>query len=484
MAKENKENSIFEKALLNYEQVVEVVKKQLTESHSKELNERLSELLKETENISLYKEPETVKEESQSTEAIVQESAPADNTEAINMKEASMKEIEEAFDAASDDDEFKVVKSDDNNGTDFSLTDIEGEISEVMSEIEAAENTQQVEPTEEVDNLTKFKQLHEEMGKIIEALNAEKGDMALKEQFHQKMTEMMGQGYENKLGVGECTKMYETFKSNSSASAAPVQKSAEAAPIQEEKTTAFTATSGVAGTHNPNPKAGGGSFPTTAVPAEKSLTKAVTETEIPVEEGHGLSLSHNKKVGEESQPRIDVAKDYAKDKVRVALQKEQNEKLQKRINSLVKENFELSKKSNKAAISLKEMTKINESYKENIDKYRKQLTEMALVATNVANVNNIFMEGFALSLEDKKKIVNEFKEVSTVEQSESTYKKIIKEYSEGKKTIKESVEHTINNSVIEASSSKEVAEKVEEPSQLNEHVEKIKKLSVYKPKNK
>lgn len=493
MAKENNVNptaSVLEKAILEYKQIVEVAKKQLTEGHSKELDATITKLLKENENVSLYKEPVTVKEELQSTATVQQESAPA-GTEAINLKDASMKEIEEAFDAASDDDDFKVVKTDDSNGN-FSLTDIEGEVNEVMSEIAAAEQAQQVDASgvPEEDNLTKFKKLHEEMGKMIEAMDAEKNDIALKEQFHQRMTETFGQGYENKIGVNECGKMYETFKGNAaiaSQNAAPAQQSASA-PIQENKEGkgTYTPTSGVAGTHNPNPKAGGGSFPSTAVPSEKPLNKAVTETidgaaVAPVEETHGVGLSVNKLVSGNQTPSVDN-KDYAKNKVRLALQKESNEKLQKRINSLVTENFELTKAANKAKSEIKEAQKLTESYKEAIEKYRKQLNEMALVSTNIANVNNILVnESLALSFEDKKKIVGEFNKVKTVDESESTLKKIIKEYSEAKKTIKESVEQKIQGTAIEASSS-EVVKKGVEGSTLNEHVEKLKKLSTYTSK--
>lgn len=490
MAKEKETtSSILENAVLEYKQIIEVAKKQLVEGHSKELDEMITKLLKETENISLYKEPETVKEESQSTVAVQQESAPAGG-EAINMKEASMKEIEEAFDAASDEDEFKVVKTDDTNGN-FSLTDIEGEVNEVMSEIEAAENAQQVDAQqEEADTLTNLKKLHEEMGKMIEAMNAEKSDLALKEQFHKTMTETFGQGYEEKIGVAECGKMFETYKTRVGESApVPAQQSATA-PIQENKegNKTFMPKSNVPGTHSPNSVAGGGSFPSTAVPSEKPLNKAtVKESEVaanaaPVEETHGVGLSSNKLVNGTNAPSVDH-KEYAKDKVRLALQKENEEKLQKRINSLVNENFELNKAANKAKSAMSEMSKLNESYREAIEKYRKQLNEMALVSTNIANVNNILVnESLALSFEDKKSIIGEFEKVKTVEESETTYKKIIKEYAEQKKTIKESVEQKIQGTAIEASSSEEVKAGVENTNQLNEHVEKIKKLSTYKSK--
>lgn len=490
MTKETNEEkkSILENAILEYTQILEVAKSKIAESHSKELDEMVTKLLKEND-ISQYKEPVTVKEESQLEEMTNEESTSVDeNVEAIDMKEASLKEIEEAFDAASDDDEFKVVKSDDNNGEDFSLSDIEGEISEVMSEIEAAENSEienVVEPEVEVDNLTKIKQIHEEMGKMIEAMDAEKNDLAMKEEFHNKMTETFGEGYEEKLGMDECGKMYETWKGK-------MNETSEAAPIAEsEAGTAIPKTNktGIKGTFTPNAAAKQGSIQTKAVEkpikiAEDEVSEEAEQVaEEVVDETHGVGLSANKLVGGTNAPQLDH-KDYAKDKVRLALQKEQNEKLQKRINSLVKENFELTKKANKADSVVKEMTKINEAYKNAIDKYRKQLNEMALVSTNIANVNNILVnESLALSFDDKKNMINEFKKVSTVEESENTYKKIVKEFTEAKKTIKESVEDKISKSTIAPSSSNEVNESLEPKNEINEHIEKIKKLSVYKPKN-
>lgn len=485
MAKENnvESKSVLEKAILEYKQILEVAKGKIAESHTKELDEMVTKLIKEND-LSQYKEPVMVKEESLTPEMNNQEPAVAGAPEAIDMKEASMKEIEEAFDAASDEDEFQVVKTDD-NGEDFSLSDIEGEISEVMSEIEAAENVE-AQP-EEVDNLTKIKQIHEEMGKMIEAMDSEKNDLAMKEQFHSKMTETFGEGYEEKIGTNECSKMYETFKGKMNETNASVKapEATAVAPavkpvVAEEKSAGTvipkTNSTGIKGTYTPNALAKNGSIPTKAV--EKPIKLA---EEVPVDETHGVGLSVNKLAGGDKNPSLDH-KDYAKDKVRLALQKEGNEKLQKRINSLVNENFELNKQVNKAKGTVKEITKINEAYKEAIDKYRKQLNEMALVSTNIANVNNILVnESLALSFEDKKNMINEFKKVSTVEESEKTYKKIIKEFSEAKKTIKESVEQKISNA-IESSSSEEVKKGVEGTA-INEHVNKIKTLINYKHKN-
>jgi hypothetical protein len=302
----------------------------------------------------------------------------------------------------------------------------------------------------------------------------------MKEQFHSKMTETFGEGYEEKIGTNECGKMYETFKGKMNETNASVKVPAVKPVVAEEKSAGTvipkTNSTGIKGTFTPNALAKNGSITTKTV--EKPIKLA---EEVPVDETHGVGLSANKLASGTNAPQLDH-KDYAKNKVRLALQKEGNEKLQKRINSLVNENFELNKQANKTKGTVKEITKINESYKEAIDKYRKQLNEMALVSTNIANVNNILVnESLALSFEDKKNMINEFKKVSTVEESEKTYKKIIKEFSEAKKTIKESIEQRINHA-IESSSSEEVKKGVEGTA-INEHVSKIKNLINYKHKN-
>jgi len=499
MANEKEKSSVLKDAILESKQIFELAKKKLVEGHSKELNEMITKLL--NENSISVNEPEMVKEESLSTETGKNESAMAGNPEVVDMKEASLKEIEDAFNAATDEDEFKVVKTDDNNGGEnFSLQDIEGAISEVMSEIEAAENAGQphveagaqqpegegVQAVEEEDTLTKFKKLHEEMGKMIEAMNSEKSDMALKEAFHQKMTEMMGEGYEKSLDETHLGKMYETFKSKMKSQEDAVSKqSAEAGKIQENEST-FMPKSSVPNTHNPESAAKPGAY--AAKPVEKPLDKAVKEEkEISVDtaktnEAHGIGLSSNKLVSGDQTPRLDH-KEYAQNKVRLALQKEGAEKLQKRINTLVNENFKVTTALNKSKTDLDTIKKLNEKYKVNQELYRKQLNEMALVSANIANFNNVLLnESLALSFEEKKAILDRFTKATTFDESEKTYKAVIKEYSEQKKTIKETVEQTIAKASVGTSSSEVIKEGVEKGVNiLGEHVAKIKRLSNYVP---
>jgi hypothetical protein len=463
MSKETSNKSVLEEAILEYKQILEVAKNQLAENHSKEVKSMMESLISENKKVSDNKEPEKViKEEFQNETINTSAQEPLVGAPEIDMRAASMKEVEEAFDAASADDEFNVVASD-NNG-DFTLNDIESEVNEVMAEIQAAEQAavespqvsapiQQApamaqpiaqipvapEQIQEVDPFIKMKQMHEEMGKMLETLEAEKLEKNLKENFHSKMTEMWGEGYEQQLGTNECGKMYETWKARATGEESKKEDVSE-------------------------------------------VTAPVSEVAAPVEESHGVTLSHNKKVGQESQPRLDNGKDYAKNKVRLALQKENAEKIQKRIDTLSNENFKLIKEAVKAKADYEEIVKLCESYKEALVKYRTQLTEMALLNQNIGNVNNILVsENLALSYNDKKNIIEKFKKVGNVNESDELYKTLIKEYTETKKTLQESIEEKVNGAVIEPSTSQMIQESVTK-TEVNPHqqqIDKMLKISAY-----
>ncbi len=257
------------------------------------------------------------------------------------------------------------------------------------------------------------------------------------------MSEMWGEGYEQELGMNECGKMYETWKARSK-SKTPWVKTSKA-DVSE-------------------------------------VIAPTTEAVAPVSEVHNSSLSTNKLVGQEKQPRLDQGKDYAKNKVRLALQKEHAENFKKRINALTTDNFNLIKESNKMKANQKELIQLSESYKQALVKYRTQLTEMALLNQNIVNVNNLLVnESLALSFEDKKQIIERFKKSASVNESDEIYKSVLKEYTTSKKTIQESIEEKVVVDAIAPSSSKVIQENLVQPEaqQMNEHVQKMIKMSNY-----
>ncbi len=124
----------------------------------------------------------------------------------------------------------------------------------------------------------------------------------------------------------------------------------------------------------------------------------------------------------------------------------------KKIGSLIEENKKLTKNLNETKKYKKAVTKIVEQYKTTLNKYRNQLKEMATFNTNLANVNNLLVnEGLALTQEDKINIINEFKKVGTIAESQKKYKSILTELKDGKKTLTENIEDKVTASVAPSS---------------------------------
>ena len=85
----------------------------------------------------------------------------------------------------------------------------------------------------------------------------------------------------------------------------------------------------------------------------------------------------------------------------------------------------------------------------------------------------------ALTANDKISIINKFKNVNSLDESDKVYGEILSEMKVGKKTITEDVEGQVGNTVGE--SSKQVLDEAIERTayQDNEHVQKIKNLMKY-----
>ncbi len=474
---ENQKNeSVLKEALLEYEQVLKAAKNKLVENNSKELDSLIEKFLNESENkkepvVAITNEPKSgnIQESTMVQKPIggIKEGMGIVEPNTINMKEASLAEVEAAFDNANPNDDFQVVRNDGNitpeiggietqqqapitggNEDSFDLTSIEGEIDEMMKEINQVEQmqaqqaqqqqvAQQLAQQPENNNpVDKFKKIHEEMGKYLKEIDEMNANQNLMEEFHSKMSEMYGETYKAQMEETKVNELFDMYK---------------------------------------KVKGGNTDKPVNAV--QEVVSPEVPET--PVEEGHGVSLSHNKKVGQEVQPRIESGKGYAEHKIRVALQ---NESIEKKMAALLKENMSLTKKLNTSKTSLTEATAktktintLNESYKVALEKYREQLKEMAVLNTNISYVNNLLVnEGFALSTEDKKNIIEKFKKVSSINESEKVYKQTLKEFSEIKKeSMSETFENKIASTIVESSS----ANVIEESFGGDEHVHKMLRLS-------
>ena len=88
-------------------------------------------------------------------------------------------------------------------------------------------------------------------------------------------------------------------------------------------------------------------------------------------------------------------------------------------------------------------------------------------------------EELALTQDDKIKIINEFKKVDNITESQTRYKEFLNEMKETKKNLTESIEEKVSASV-QPSSAQKVDEVVESTAyENNEHIKKMKKLIEY-----
>jgi len=149
----------------------------------------------------------------------------------------------------------------------------------------------------------------------------------------------------------------------------------------------------------------------------------------------------------------------------------------KKVGSLIDENKKLTKKLNEDKKFKVAATKLVENYKSALEKYRNQLKEMAVFNTNLAHVNNLMVnEGLALTQDDKIRIINEFKTVDSITESQKKYKAFLSEMKDSKKTLTESIEGKVSAS-IQPSSKQKLDEVVEKTAyENNDHLNRMKKI--------
>ena len=150
---------------------------------------------------------------------------------------------------------------------------------------------------------------------------------------------------------------------------------------------------------------------------------------------------------------------------------------QKKMGGLINENKILTKKLNEVKKYKTSVSTLLENYKIALDKYRNQLKEMAVFNTNLAHVNNLLVnEELALTQDDKIKIINEFKKVDNIADSQKKYKAVLTEMKESRKTLTESVEDKAAVSI--QPSSKQKLEEVTAYAD-DSHMKKMRKIIEY-----
>jgi hypothetical protein len=206
-------------------------------------------------------------------------------------------------------------------------------------------------------------------------------------------------------------------------------------------------------------------------PITDADVKAVLGDEIDVDEAHGVSYAKRRPMPGRALPGQEYLSQGEKDQSPEAI------KESRKLKGLIDENKKLTKKLNEINKFKKSATALIESYKSALEKYRTQLKEMAIFNTNLAHVNNLLVnEELALTQEDKIKIINEFKKVDSIAESQKKYKSILSEMKESKKTLTEALEEKASASI--APSSKQKLDEAKEVTayENNEHINKMKRI--------
>lgn len=208
-------------------------------------------------------------------------------------------------------------------------------------------------------------------------------------------------------------------------------------------------------------------------PAIDEQEAAIDEQDVVVDENleHTQTHANARKTGAENHTNYGKA-----DRLRDAMKEGEETK----ISSLINENKGLTKKLNETKKYKQTVTTLVEQYKSALEKYRNQLKEMATFNTNLAHVNNLLVnESLALTQEDKIKIINEFKKVDTIAESQEKYKTFLTEMKESKPTLTESIENKVSAS-IQPSSKQNIEEAKEITAYADDdHIKKMKRLIEY-----
>jgi len=191
-----------------------------------------------------------------------------------------------------------------------------------------------------------------------------------------------------------------------------------------------------------------------------------------VDEAHGVTYAERRKVTGRHNPQGEYLSQGELDQAPEWVQESK-----KKIGGLIAENKNLTKKLNETKKFKQSVTTLVEQYKSALEKYRNQLKEMATFNTNLAHVNNLLVnESLALTQEDKIKIINEFKKVDSIAESQKKYKSFLTEMKGSKKTLTESIETKVSAS-IQPSSKQKLDEVVEKTAYADDkHIQRMRKL--------
>ena len=124
------------------------------------------------------------------------------------------------------------------------------------------------------------------------------------------------------------------------------------------------------------------------------------------------------------------------------------------ITKLIKENTNLNTKLTSIESENNELKDTQEKMVEALKQFRKKLQEVAVFNSNLTYAVRLFTEN-STTKEEKQEILKRLDSAKDLKESQSIYKQLVKEYTNGKTTIKESIEEKINKT---ASSGAQISE--------------------------
>ncbi len=212
--------------------------------------------------------------------------------------------------------------------------------------------------------------------------------------------------------------------------------------------------------------------------------KGGQKTKLPDELQRGIVGSENDEDDEDEMSYMDHTSDYAKDedymarrvttKGRYATGNRTNinainrmggaesykstygmsESKTPQITKLIKENTNLNTKNSTLETENAELKDTQEKMVEALKQFRKKLQEVAVFNSNLTYAVRLFTEN-STTKEEKQEILKRLDSAKDLKESQSIYKQLVKEYTNGKTPIKESIEEKINKT---ASSGAQISE--------------------------
>jgi hypothetical protein len=498
MGKDNKK-SIIQDALIDHKAITEAAEVNAQKKLAEKFPDKFQEILKEEANNNTKSENESYKKIDDKKESNILDESDDKNKKSVMKKNKTKKEVikeerEKNFTAdvegdtpnlgkgeTEKGDTFKdtITKSDDKpisnlqeEKEDFDITDLN--VDDAEKKIDCADDNDEISVVNEIEEtLNEMEQQAKQQPDSDPFTNLASLKNKLTETLSEidKMQEQFANIEEQKNQGG---KQNYTGRENGG----PTTQMIDEEEVDEQKNQG--------GKQNYTGRENGG--PTTQmideedVISDSDIDSVMGEQEVT--EASGMAHSSSKHVAGDHLPGKDFAPQ--RHKRYGSVNNQQNEgKDNKKYASLIAESKKLTKKINESKKYQETVTKIMEGYKGALEKFRTQLQEMAVFNTNLAYANNLLMnENFALTQEDKIKIVNVLKEAKSISDSKSKYNGLLTEMKKGSKTINETVEDKVNGDSVQPSSKQTLDEVIENTAyENNEHVQKIRGLVEYLEKN-